>query len=136
MSVGECGIFLFLDPLAGWRLVKVTKRRTKVDWAHCMKEFVDELYPNAVRIRVVLDNLNTHMPAGLYEVFEPQEAKRLLDRLEFHTTPKHASWLSRRKSSSVCSADSARIGASRMPKLRSARLTHGRMIGMPRAAPP
>jgi len=90
---GVRNLFLFLDPLAGWRHVKVTKRRTKVDWAHCMKELVDEQYPNAVRIRVVLDNLNTHKPAGLYEVFEPQEAKRLLDRLEFHYTPKHGSWL-------------------------------------------
>lgn len=90
---GVRNLFLFLDPLAGWRHVKVTKRRTKVDWAHCMKELVDELYPNAKRIRVILDNLNTHKPAALYEVFEPQEAKRLLDQLEFHYTPKHGSWL-------------------------------------------
>lgn len=90
---GVRNLFLFLDPLAGWRHVKVTNRRTKVDWAQCMKELVDELYPNAKRIRVVLDNLNTHKPAALYEVFEPQEAKRLLDKLEFHYTPKHGSWL-------------------------------------------
>ncbi len=90
---GVRNLFLFLDPLAGWRHVKVTKQRTKVDWAQCMKELVDELYPNAERIRVVLDNLNTHKPAALYEVFEPQEAKRLLDKLEFHYTPKHGSWL-------------------------------------------
>lgn len=90
---GVRNLFLFLDPLAGWRHVKVTKQRTKVDWAQCMKELVDELYPNAKRVRVVLDNLNTHKPAALYEVFKPQEAKRLLDKLEFHYTPKHGSWL-------------------------------------------
>jgi hypothetical protein len=90
---GVRNLFLFLEPLAGWRHVKMTKQRTKVDWAQCMKELVDELYPNAERIRVVLDNLNIHKPAALYEVFEPQEAKRLLDNLEFHYTPKHGSWL-------------------------------------------
>lgn len=90
---GVRNLFLFFDPLAGWRHVKVTERRTKKDWAYCMKELVDVLYPNAECIRVVLDNLNTHNPAALYEVFEPQEAKRLLDKLEFHYTPKHGSWL-------------------------------------------
>lgn len=90
---GVRNMFMFLEPLRGWRHVKVTERRTKVDWSYCMKQLVDEFYPDAVCIRVVLDQLNTHNPAALYEVFEPQEAKRILDRLEFHYTPKHGSWL-------------------------------------------
>jgi hypothetical protein len=90
---GVRNLFLFFEPLRGWRHVKVTERRTKVDWAYCMKQLVDEFYPHAIRIRVVQDQLNTHNPAALYEVFEPKEAKRLLDRLEFHYTPKHGSWL-------------------------------------------
>jgi hypothetical protein len=90
---GVRNLFMFFEPLAGRRHVKVTERRTKVDWAHCMKQLVDELYPDAICIRVVQDNLNTHNPAALYEVFEPQEAKRLLDHLDFHYTPKHGSWL-------------------------------------------
>jgi len=90
---GVRNLFMFFEPLAGRRHVEVTERRTKVDWAHCMKQLVDELYPDAICIRVVQDNLNTHTPAALYEVFEPQEAKRLLDHLDFHYTPKHGSWL-------------------------------------------
>lgn len=90
---GVRNLFLFCEPLRGWRHIIVTEQRTKVDWAYCMKQLVDEFYPDAVRIRLVQDNLNTHNPAALYEVFEPKEAKRLLDRLEFHYTPKHGSWL-------------------------------------------
>lgn len=90
---GVRNLFMFFEPLAGRRHVEVTERRTKVDWAHCMKQLVDELYPDAICIRVVQDNLNTHNPAALYEVFEPQEARRLLDQLDFHYTPKHGSWL-------------------------------------------
>ena len=90
---GVRNLFLFFEPLAGWRHIEVTERRTKLDWAHCMKELVDEFYPNAERIRVVMDNLNTHNPAALYEAFKPQEARRLLNKLEFHYTPKHGSWL-------------------------------------------
>jgi len=90
---GVRNLFMFFEPLRGWRHVKVTERRTKVDWAYCMKQLVDEFYPEAVRIRVVQDQLNTHNPSVLYEAFEPQEARRLLDRLEFHYTPKHGSWL-------------------------------------------
>ena len=84
---------MFCCPLRNWRHVKVTDRRTKADWAVCMREVVDDLLPDAHRIRVVQDNLNTHTPAALYEVFPPVEAKRILDRLEFHYTPKHGSWL-------------------------------------------
>jgi len=90
---GVRNLFLLFEPLAGWRHVKVTQRRTKKDWAKCMRQLVDEFYPDAIRIRVVLGNLNTHNPAALYEVFEPAEARRLLDKLEFHYTPKHGSWL-------------------------------------------
>jgi hypothetical protein len=91
--VGTRNLFLFFHPWAGWRRVRVTAQRTKLDFAHCMQYLVDELFPDADCIVVVLDNLNTHTPAALYEAFEPAEAKRILDRLEFHYTPKHGSWL-------------------------------------------
>jgi transposase len=90
---GTRNLFMFSEPLTGWRHVKVTERRTKIDWAYCMRYLVDELFPEAERIRVVMDNLNTHTPAALYEAFEPAEARRILDKLEFHYTPKHGSWL-------------------------------------------
>ena len=90
---GTRNLFIFFQPLAGWRCVRVTEQRTKVDFAHCMPYLVDELFPDAEKVVVVLDNLNTHTPAALYEAFEPAEAKRILDRLEFHYTPKHGSWL-------------------------------------------
>jgi len=90
---GVSNLFMFFAPLEGWRHVKVTDRRTKADWAYCMRDLVDVHFPTAVLIRVVEDNLNTHRPAALYEVFEPAEAKRILERLEFHYTPKHGSWL-------------------------------------------
>jgi hypothetical protein len=86
---------MFFAPLVGWRHVKVTDRRTKADWADCMRDLVDVHFPGALLIRVVQDNLNTHDPsAPAYAgVFEPAEARRILDRLEFHYTPKHGSWL-------------------------------------------
>ena len=90
---GTCNLFLFFQPLGGWRHVRVTKQRTKTDFAHCMKYLADEAFPQAEVIVVVLDNLNTHGPVALYETFEPAEAKRILDRVEFHYTPKHGSWL-------------------------------------------
>ncbi|MBK9745813.1 MAG: IS630 family transposase [Chloroflexi bacterium] len=90
---GVCNAFLLFQPLAGWREVKVTERRTKRDFAYLMREVVDVYFPHAETIRVVLDNLNTHSPASLYEVFPPEEARRLVSKLEFHYTPKHASWL-------------------------------------------
>ena len=90
---GTCNLFLFFNPFAGTRRIKVTQRRTKQDFAHCMKELVDEMYPDAVVIRVILDQLNTHSKASLYETFEPEEARRIARRLEFHYTPKHGSWL-------------------------------------------
>lgn len=90
---GVSNIFMFFDPLGGWRHVKVTDRRTKLDWAYCMQELVDVHYPEAEIIKVVLDNLNTHNPSALYEVFEPAEARRIISKLEFHYTPAHGSWL-------------------------------------------
>jgi len=90
---GVRNLFLFFSPLVSWRHIKVTEQRTHLDWAHCMKDLVDVHFPEATRIRLIQDNLNTHNPAFLYEVFEPAEAKRILDKLEFHFTPKHGSWL-------------------------------------------
>lgn len=90
---GVVNLFLFCEPLRGQRWVRVTARRTKVDWAQQIKEMVDVRYPEAERIVLVMDNLNTHGPASLYEVFPPAEAKRLTDKLEIHYTPKHGSWL-------------------------------------------
>jgi hypothetical protein len=90
---GVQNLFMFFAPLHNWRQVKVTDQHTMVDWAHCMKELVDVHFPDALCIRVVLDNLSTHNPVALYTVFAPAEAKRILDRLEFHYTPKHGSWL-------------------------------------------
>jgi hypothetical protein len=90
---GTRNLFIFCEPQAGWRHVTVTERRTKHDFAHQMQWLVDERYPQAEGIRVVLDNLNTHGPGSLYDVFEPAEARRLVEKLEFHYTPKHGSWL-------------------------------------------
>lgn len=90
---GKANLFMMAQPLTGWRMVKTTQRRTKVDFAACMKDLVDVHFPEAEVIRVVLDNLNTHNPSSLYEAFTPQEARRLLRKLEFHYTPKHGSWL-------------------------------------------
>ncbi len=84
---------MLVAPRLGWRQINVTARRTRVDFALQMRLLVDEYFPQAPTIRVVLDNLNTHNPASLYEAFAPQEAKRILDRLECHHTPKHGSWL-------------------------------------------
>jgi hypothetical protein len=90
---GMVNVFAFFEPKARWRHLDVTERRTAVDFAHAMQRLADEHYPEAEKVRVVLDNLNTHTPASLYKAFEPEEARRLLRRLEFHHTPKHASWL-------------------------------------------
>ncbi len=90
---GTCNLFLTFHPLQGWRHVDVTAQCTKRDFADCMKALVDIGFPQAGVIRVVLDNLNTHTPAALYEAFEPAEARRIARKLEFHYTPKHGSWL-------------------------------------------
>jgi hypothetical protein len=90
---GTRNLFVFFEPQRSWRHVKVTARRTKADFAGCMKELVDQLYPQVQRIRVVLDNLNTHRPSSLVETLGAPEAGRLLQKLEFHYTPMHGSWL-------------------------------------------
>jgi hypothetical protein len=90
---GTANLFMLCEPLRGWRQVTVTERRTKIDWAHCVKALVDVHYPDAECIVLVMDNLNTHTPASLYEAFAPAEARRIAERLEIHYTPKHGSWL-------------------------------------------
>lgn len=90
---GVCTQFVLCEPLRGWRHVQVTQRRTQRDWARCIRALVDVYCPAAAKIHLVLDNLNTHTGSSLYATFPPAEARRLLDRLEFHYTPKHASWL-------------------------------------------
>ncbi len=90
---GVRNLFLFVEPLAGRRQVRVTERRTKRDWALAIRDLVEVQYAEAERIVLVLDNLNTHVGSALYETFPPAEARRLLDRLELHYTPKHGSWL-------------------------------------------
>jgi transposase len=90
---GTRNLFLFFEPLRGWRHVKVTQQRTKVDWAEAIRELVDVHYPNAETIVLVMDNLNTHTLGSLYEAFPPEEARRIARRLEIHYTPKHGSWL-------------------------------------------
>ena len=90
---GTVNLFVFLDAHRPWRRVKVTDRRTNQDFAICMRELVDVHYPEAALVRVVLDNLSTHSAGALYDAFPAPEARRVLKRLEFHHTPKHASWL-------------------------------------------
>ena len=90
---GVANLFLFSEPLTGWREIQVTERRTRTDWAIAMRELSERYYPTAERITVVLDNLNTHGSASFYEAFAPDEARRLTERFEFHYTPKHGSWL-------------------------------------------
>jgi len=90
---GVCNIFMFYEPFGGKRYVSITDRRTKRDWAIQIKELLDVRFPTAEKIVLVMDNLNTHNGSSLYETFSPEEARRLLNRLEIHYTPKHGSWL-------------------------------------------
>jgi hypothetical protein len=90
---GTVEIFMEVEPLAGKRHVVVTERRTKIDWAQQTKEMLDIRYPEVTKVVLVMDNLNTHTTASLYEAFPPEEARRLAERLEIHYTPKHGSWL-------------------------------------------
>ena len=90
---GVADLFMLFEPLQGKRFVEVTEKRRKIEWATVMKQLSDVRYPQAEKIIVVLDNLNTHTPSAFYETFEPQEARRLVERFEFHFTPKHGSWL-------------------------------------------
>lgn len=90
---GVANMFLFTEPLGGWRKVNVTGHRTMIDWAYQIKKLADVHFPDAEKIRLVMDNLNTHGIGSLYEAFEPDEARRLAKRIEIHYTPKHGSWL-------------------------------------------
>lgn len=90
---GTANLFLWYEPLRSHRHVEVTAHRCRDDWAHCIKRLVDEHYPDATKLVLVMDNLNIHSPASLYTAFNPTEAKRLADKLEIHYTPKHGSWL-------------------------------------------
>jgi hypothetical protein len=90
---GTANLFMFSEPLQGKRETQVTEHRTKLDFAHAIRDLVDVQYPQAERIVLVMDNLNTHKPASLYEAFPPDEARRLIGKLEIHYTPKHGSWL-------------------------------------------
>jgi hypothetical protein len=90
---GTCSIFIFTEPLGGWRYTEALQQRTKKDWAKMIKWLLDEQYPEAEKVVLVSDNLNTHNTSSLYEAFPPEEAFRLAQRLELHFTPKHGSWL-------------------------------------------
>jgi len=90
---GTCSIFLFTEPLGSWRYSQAFPRRTKIDWARCIRWLLDEQYPDVEKVVLVMDNLNTHTISSLYEAFSPAEAFRLAQRLEIHYTPKHGSWL-------------------------------------------
>lgn len=90
---GVAEIFLEVEPLTGKRHVMATEHRAMKDWAWWIKGMLDERYPNAIQVRLIMDNLNTHCLAALYQTFEPQEARRLAERIEIHHTPKHGSWL-------------------------------------------
>lgn len=90
---GTANIFIAFEPLTGQRYTTVTERRTKVDWAHFLQALVDHYSPHVEKVRLVMDNLNTHTKASLYEAFDPPEAKRIADKFEIHYTPKHGSWL-------------------------------------------
>ena len=91
--LGTCNIFMFCEPLRGYRHVRVTERRTRVDWAFALRDLLDEKYQAVDRVALVMDNLTTHSPSSFYEAFAPSEARRLTERLEIHYTPKHGSWL-------------------------------------------
>jgi len=90
---GTCSIFAFVEALGGRHHVSVREHRTAIDWAEEIKYLVDEMYPNAEKVVLVMDNLNTHKPASLYKAFKPEEARRILRKLEIHYTPIHGSWL-------------------------------------------
>lgn len=93
VRLGTCNLFMFCEPLRGFRHVRVTERPTKIDWAYALRDFLSEHYPTAEKIVLVMDNLNTHTPGSFFEAFPPEFASALTNRLEIHYTPKHGSWL-------------------------------------------
>ena len=132
---GTANLFMLFAPLEGWRHVEVTERRTAIDYAKILRDLSDIHFPTAEKIVLVQDNLNTHAPASLYEAFEPAEARRIIERFEWHYTPKHGSWLNLAESelavlSSQCLArripDAATL-ASEVAAWRTRRNTHMRM---------
>ena len=127
---GVAQIFLEVEPLTGKRHVAATEHRTRKDWAWWIKGMLDERYPNAVRVRLVLDNLNTHCLASLYETFEPQEARRLAERIEIHYTPKHGSWLN--MAEIELSALNGQCLDRRIPDLETMRSSHRRLGKRPK----
>ena len=126
---GTVNLFVTFDPHRGWRNVKVTDRRAAVDYAHCMRELVDVHYPDADCIRLVQDNLSIHTAGALYQAFAPAEARRILRRLEFHFTPKHASWLNMVECE-ISVLASASTAASTTPKGSETRSQHGKSGGI------
>lgn len=116
---GVGNVFIFFEPLAGWRALTVTERRTMVDWAAAIRELVDVHYPKAEKIVLVMDNLNTHGIGSLYEAFLPEEAFRIAQKLEIHYTPKHGSWLN--MAESELSILSRQCLNQRIPKLEQLR---------------
>ena len=128
---GTANLFMMFAPLEGWRRVKVTDRRTAIDYAHALEDLSDRHFPNAKKIVLVQDNLNTHKPASLYEAFPPDKARRLVERFEWHYTPKHGSWLDMAESNSPFSRRNVSTAASLTSKSSSTKSPHGKLIAMP-----
>jgi DDE superfamily endonuclease len=120
---GTCNLFMFFQPLRGWRHIKVTERRTARDFAQGMRDLVDVHFPRAALISVVLDNLNTHTPAALYETFAPAEARRILRKLDLRYTPKHGSWLN------MAEVEFAVVSTQCLDRRVGDQATLGRMLG-------
>jgi hypothetical protein len=115
---GTCSIFIFAEPLSGWRYAEAFQHRTKKDWAQRIKWLLDEQYPDVDKVVLVMDNLNTHTLSSLYETYQPQEAFRLAQRLEIHYTPKHGSWLNIAEIE-LSALTSQCLGKRRIPDLES-----------------
>ena len=126
---GTCNLFMFFEPLRGWRRVWVTSQRRKVEWACCVKALLQENYPQAEKVLLVCDNLNTHTGGALYEAFEPKVAKALCERLEFHNTPKHGSWLNMAETELSVLPGSAWTGGWTAPRSSRRRCRPGRRNG-------
>jgi hypothetical protein len=118
IRLGTCSIFIFTEPLGGWRYAEAFPRRTKKDWAHRIRWLLDKQYPKAEKVVLVMDNLNTHTPSSLYETFQPEEAFRLAQRLEIHYTPKHGSWLNIAEIELAAMAAQC-LGKRRFPEIKS-----------------
>ena len=117
---GTASIFMFTEPLSGWRVADAQEHRTREDWARQIKWLLEEQYPDAIKVVLVMDNLNTHNVASLYQTFPPEEAYRLASRLEIHYTPKHGSWLDIAEIELSALARQC-IGKSRIPDLDTLR---------------